>query len=141
MPAVSPRWKIQSSRMDGDRPLGYRPLVSRKPGKLAILLSLRHDSPSLDVSSTNRQRPAKNNCQRNLAFRRLRCNQRNRHVAISLDRPNPTAIALCRKKARVKKFRVATVLNSLSDSPDRVRLPAVCDQKALPPCLTAQITR
>ena len=75
--------------MDCDRLLNARSLVSRKPRKLAILVSLRHDSPSLDVSSADGQRPGKNNRRRDLAFRRLDCDQRNGHVAISLDRPDP----------------------------------------------------
>ena len=70
--------------MGGDRLLDARALVPRKPRKLAVFISLRHGSPSLDFSFADRQRP-KNNHQRDHALLRLGCNQWNGHVAISLD--------------------------------------------------------
>ena len=75
--------------MGGDRLLDARALVPRKSWKLAVFISLRHGSSPLDFSFADRQRPSKNSCQRDLALRRLGCNQRNGYMAISLDRPNP----------------------------------------------------
>ncbi len=89
MPPFSRGWKIQGRRMGGDSRSNARSLVSWKPWKLAIFVSLRHDSHSLDVPSTDGQRPSENQHQRNLAFRRFGCDQRNGYLAISLDRPNP----------------------------------------------------
>ena len=71
--------------MGGDRPLNTRPLVSWQPRKLAVIVSLRDGSPSLDVSPADRQRPSENNRQRDLPFRRIRCDQCDGYVAISLD--------------------------------------------------------
>ena len=73
MPTFSRGRKIQGHRMDGDSGLDARSLVSWKPRKLAIFVSLRHDSPSLDVSGTDRQWPSENQRHRNLAFRGFDC--------------------------------------------------------------------
>ena len=67
------RYKV--SRMGGDRRFDARPLVSWKPGKLAVFVSLRDDSPPLDISSAHRQRAGKNNGQRDFPFRSLSCDQ------------------------------------------------------------------
>src|SRR6266542_2518200 len=85
VPPFSSGRTIQGGRMGSDRPLNTRPLVSWQPRKLAVFVSLRDGSPSLDVSPADRQRSSENNCQRDLPFRRIRCDQCNRYLAISLD--------------------------------------------------------
>ena len=89
MPSFSPGRKIHGGCLDCDRPVNACPLVSRKSRKLAVFVSLRHDSSSLDVSFTDRQRPGENNRQRGVPFRRLDCDQCFGYLVVSLDRPNP----------------------------------------------------
>ena len=110
--------------MDGDSGLDARSLVSWKPRKLAIFVSLRHDSPSLDVSGTNRQWPSENQRQRNLAFRGIGCDQRHGYLAISLDRANP---ALASTECQARKTWVTIVFliglaDSLADIRGRLRV-------------------
>ena len=89
MPPVSPGRTIQGSSLGGDRSVDARALAAWKPGELAILLSLRHDLASLDVPSADRQWAGEDIRTRDFAFRCLSRNQRDSHLAVSLDRPDP----------------------------------------------------
>ena len=85
MPSVSPGRPIQNGGLARYQHLNTRALVAWKPGQLAVLLSLRHDLASVDVPSADGQWASEHIRARNLAFRHLSRNQRNSHVAISLD--------------------------------------------------------
>src|SRR5438128_2518143 len=89
MPSVSSGRTTQHGSLGGDRPFNTRALVAWKSGELAILLSLRHHLAFLDVPSADQQWACENIHARNLAFHCLSRNQRNSHLAISLDRRNP----------------------------------------------------
>src|SRR5438552_17830458 len=89
MPSVSPGRAIQDCGLDSYQHPNTCALVTRKSGELAILLSLRHDPASLDVSFADRQWTCEDFRARNLAVHCLSRNQRHSHLAISLDRPNP----------------------------------------------------
>ena len=89
MSPISPARKIQGGGMASYQRVNPGTLVTRKPGELAILLSLRHDSRSMDVPFTDRQWPGEYIGARDLAFRCLNGNQRHSYVAIPLDQPDP----------------------------------------------------
>src|SRR5690242_10372141 len=62
--SVPAKRTIPSSSLGSDCHSDTGTLVTRQSGQLAILLSLRHDSASLDVSSINRQWSGEDFCTR-----------------------------------------------------------------------------
>src|SRR5207244_2406412 len=71
LPSFSRRRKIQECGLDRDWVIDRCALVPWKPWGLAILVSLRHHSASLDVSLTGRQRLVEYFCYRSVAIHRL----------------------------------------------------------------------
>lgn len=53
---------------------------------MAILVSLRHDSSALDVPFAHRKRPAFDKCHGGFTFRRFGRDQRERYLAVLVDR-------------------------------------------------------
>src|SRR5436190_19697475 len=68
LPSFSRRRKIQECGLDRDWLIDRCALVPRKPWGLAILVSLRYHSTSLDVSLTGWQRPGEYFCYRNVTI-------------------------------------------------------------------------
>jgi len=87
--SVSARRTIQGSSLGSYQRFNARSLVAWKSWELAILLSLRHDPASLDVPFADRKWAGENDCAGDLALHCVSRDQRDSHVAISLDRPNP----------------------------------------------------
>src|SRR5215216_3239165 len=85
VPFISLRRQVQDSSMGSYSTVNHSALVSRKSGKLAVLISLRHDPPSLDVSFAHRQWSTASECERTLTLRRFGCHQRHSCLAIPLD--------------------------------------------------------
>src|SRR6266480_6663112 len=70
-PSFSRRRKIQGCGLDRNWLIDRCALVPWKSGGLAILVSLRHYPPSLDISLTSRQRPNEYICYRGFIIDRL----------------------------------------------------------------------
>ena len=89
MPSVSPGRAIQGRSLGSYQHLNTCALVTRKSGELAILLPLCHDPASLAIPFADREWAGENNCAGDLALHCVSRNERDSHLAISLDRPNP----------------------------------------------------
>src|SRR5262245_16801498 len=75
-------------------------LVPRKSWWLAILVSLRHDSSSLDVPLAHRKRTTKDNCHGDFTLRRFGRDQRNRYLAVFVDRQDSTIARMSGREPR-----------------------------------------
>ena len=76
--------------LDCDCTFNLRALVPRESWRVAILVSLRHDSSPVDVPFAHRKWTAHDNCHRDFTFRRFARDQRSRYLAIFVDGRNST---------------------------------------------------